>query len=268
MLRVNEFRFYDLAVRLYPLKLLEVNSRYKDTYFDLWNARMSLLALRSDPVPFRICRPSLDLLIGEINKIVPDLWSEATHKLRTAGENPIGHVAYGISLGVTRLETVMSEECQAIDTYFVSQKGAYATSDLVERSEIVFPESLRNRLQGKTVADIRAAGRCLAFDNPTAAGFHILRAIESEMSQYFHRVTGKSLPTRMRNWGIYLNSLRKADGHDPKVVEFLDQIRTSYRNPITHPEVNLESDEAEVLLGVAVAAIRQMILATATDAGL
>jgi hypothetical protein len=87
-----------------------------------------------------------------------------------------------------------------------------------------------------------------------------MRAIEGVMALYYARVVGKPMPTRMRNWGIYIQALRKSPGADAKIVGFLDHIRENYRNPITHPEIVLTSDEAEILLSVGVGAIRQMIL--------
>jgi len=59
----------------------------------------------------------------------------------------------------------------------------------------------------------------------------------------------------MRNWGIYIKKLKDSNTSE-KVVHLLDHIRKEYRNLITHPEVVLEIDEVEVLLGVAAAAIR------------
>jgi hypothetical protein len=147
-----------------------------------------------------------------------------------------------------------------LDTYLISQKGSYKTSDLIERAEIIFPEHIRFALPELTIIDIQQAGRCVALDTPTGAGFHLMRAIESVMAMYYARILGKPMPTRMRNWGAYIRKLRESNRANSKIVGFLDHIRENYRNPITHPEVILSADEAEVLLGVAVSAIRQMII--------
>ena len=42
----------------------------------------------------------------------------------------------------------------------------------------MIPQETRKNLDDAVIGDIREAGRCLVFDLPTAAGFHVLRAIE------------------------------------------------------------------------------------------
>jgi hypothetical protein len=79
------------------------------------------------------------------------------------------------------------------------------------------------------------------------------------MGVYFSNVTGKPLPTRMRNWSIYIKALKKHPDHSERVT-FLDHIRESYRNPILHPEVVVSEDEAESLLGACASAIRLLVI--------
>jgi hypothetical protein len=47
---------------------------------------------------------------------------------------------------------------------------------------------------------------------------------------------------------------------DMKVLGTLDQIRALHRNPLAHPEENLSSEDATVVLGIAVSAIAAMVL--------
>ncbi len=148
--------------------------------------------------------------------------------------------AYSIQAGASEFETVLEAELQNLSIYLVSQKGTHSTPDLIERAEIMFSPAIRESLPPSAITDIRLAGRCLVLDNPTASVFHMLRALESVMAVYFECVTGKRIPTRMRNWGVYLKVLQKHPDHSPRVVAFLDHIRDSYRNPILHPDVSRE----------------------------
>jgi hypothetical protein len=111
-------------------------------------------------------------------------------------------------------------------------------------------------LQEPTKLDIRQAGRCLAFELPTAAGFHIMRATESILRDYYVAHVGKKPKTR--NWGKYIADL-KTSSANPKTVAVLDQIRTLHRNPTIHPEVVLSGSEAQTLFGIAQSAITAMI---------
>lgn len=271
MQRVNEYAFYELATFIHPLTELRPNeSRYTDHWYELFQARSALDHIASIR-PLHVCIGAARELYEAIDKVVPRKFDDAialVSNLLTATETgdqpeePIsGYHIHQISSAAKKFETVLAAEIAILDTYIVSQKGAYRTPDLIERAEIVFPEAIRNHLPDKATNDIRQAGRCLALDTPTGAGFHLLRAVESVMSIYYNRVTGQNMPTRMRNWGIYLQKLRKAPGVDLKIIEFLDHIRDNYRNPVQHPDVFLTTDEAEVLFGIAASAIRQMILA-------
>ena len=122
----------------------------------------------------------------------------------------------------------------------------------------MIPAPLRVKLPPQAVFDIREAGKCLAFETPTASAFHLLRAVEAMLLLYYVQVTGGALPPRMRNWGVYINNLRKNGHADEKILEFLDHIRQSYRNPVSHPEVSMTTDDMVVLFGVATAAIVQI----------
>jgi hypothetical protein len=259
MQRVNGHHFYDLALKLYPLRSVKPDTPVKDVFFALWDGRIAIRELFSQ-IPLRVCKPHAQGVVNSIDALIPRNWDEAISKF--SEETLIGPIAYGLVNGVVEFETVLAAELQSLDTYLVSQKGTHSTPDLIDRAEIMFHDKIRHRLPENAILDIRNAGRCLALDNPTASAFHILRAVESVMSVYFERVTGKPIPTRMRNWGIYLKTLRKYPQHSQKAIGFLDHIRDTYRNPILHPEVIVSEDEAESLLGAAASAIRMLVLET------
>ncbi len=257
MQRVNGHRFYYLAIKIQPLIQLSTEATFKEVFFEMWEARAAVIDL-FDHMPLRVAVAPANKMISGIDSVMPREWPEAVKLF--SSEDKIGYTCYAIRQGAKEFETVLEAELQSLDTYLVSQKGTHSTPDLIERAEIMFPTAIRNRLPPQAIIDIRHAGRCLALDNPTASGFHILRAVESVMGVYFKLVTGNPLPTRMRNWGVYIKTLRKHPAHSDKVVTFLDHIRDSYRNPILHPEISLEEDEAEALLGAAATAIRMLVL--------
>lgn len=263
MLRVNEFRFFDLGSKINAiLKGLSETTTYNEFLWPGWEAREAVAALITDAVPLRVCKPAAQDLIQALVAIVPLDFREAISKQESVGGQPIGYHFYRVEASARKFETILGAECQALDTYFISQKGSHHTPDLIERAEINFPESIRQHIPRQATIDFRQAGRCLAFDTPTASGFHLLRAVEATMGMYLSHVTGKPIPpARTRNWGFVIKQLRKSGNADPKITEFLDHIRDKHRNPITHPEVILTNDEVIVLLGVAVSIICQMVLA-------
>jgi len=110
------------------------------------------------------------------------------------------------------------------------------------------------------LTDITEAGKCLAFRVPTAAAFHLSRAIETGMNQYYEALTGKpyALKDSARNWAVKTDALTKADA-DSKITEYLIHIRKAYRNPITHPDVVLEPWEAFNFFSQSIGVISMML---------
>lgn len=131
----------------------------------------------------------------------------------------------------------------------------------MEQTENVLPESIKNKMSPNIIEEIRHSGRCLVFDNSTASGFHILRATELVMHEYYLAVRKpKPKPTgRLANWGAYLVELRKSTNLEvQKVVSLLQQIKDDDRNLIMHPERVLSPDEAFSLFEIAKSAIIAM----------
>src|SRR5262245_61046831 len=97
--------------------------------------------------------------------------------------------------------------------------------------------------------NIVQAGKCLAFEVPTAAAFHIFRAAESVMRLYYIAIFGTIPAKKLRNWGAYLKNLKSHGGADPKILHSLEQIKELYRNPTIHPETKYTLEEALSLVG-------------------
>lgn len=260
MRRVNTFLLFTLGRDLAPIQRLEPNSTvYGDALWPLLNARMQVESLlTNETIALRTCRQSAIQLNSAITNVIPADIREAYEKDKSEIVN--WWYVNQIIEAAKKFETVLAEELNLLDTYAVAQKGAYSTPELVSNAEVIFPENIRAKLSMQTIQDIRQAGKCLAFETPTASGFHIVRAVESVILAYFQKVTGKQPPTRMRNWGLYIKALRSHAGSNPKILDFLEHIKNSYRNPVSHPEATLSIEEVQILLGVATSAISQMAL--------
>jgi hypothetical protein len=261
MQRVNEYRFYELGQKLKDLHAIEDESLYSKVWYPLWEAREALKGLKQDVVAFRVSLPAVDRLINAITSIVPSEINEAVGKIPQVKDKPtdaIGISWYELSEALKQFEPVLAAECSALDTYVISQKRGYSTPDLVERSDVMLPLETRNVLQPSIIADIKSSGRCLAFDVPTAAGFHVLRAVEAVMAAYYRHLTGRELQKRNRNWAIYLKKLQEVATHSPKIYGALDHIRVNYRNPISHPEDTLTEGDAIMLFGLSLSSIELM----------
>jgi predicted SAM-dependent methyltransferase len=257
--RINTHAFYSLGNKLKVCAGVDEQTVYGDVWFQLDQARDALKAfLDSDLVSIKTCRESGSSLVAAITEAVPLDFTAASSQDKTVTLSWLA--AYHIRNRTTEFQTVLAAELNLLDTYVVSQKGAYSTSDLIDHAELLIPDSLRGMLPQQATVDIQQAGKCIAYDVPTGAAFHILRATESVIRAYYLHVLGILPKPKMRNWGAYAKNL-KAGGADPKITSYIDHLRELYRNPIFHPEDNLALEEAQMFLGACVSAICHMLIA-------
>jgi hypothetical protein len=156
------------------------------------------------------------------------------------------------------VERLLNAELSIQPTYMVFPKRGYDIEVLISDGMQLFSEDCKRNFSDEEKYDINQSAKCLAFEVPTAAAFHVFRAVESVIRRYYEVVIGKLPAKRMRNWGAYIKQLRSC-GADIKVLSVLEQMRDLYRNPILHPETQLTMDEALSLIGIAETAISTMV---------
>lgn len=188
-----------------------------------------------------------------MNKTPPDRWMEVDPLVGVQFSNVINKAK--------EFETVLTAELQTLATYHVTQKGIYSTADLIERADNTLPASVLPKISRAVKEEIKQSGRCLAFDSGTACAFHIMRAVEAVMHEYYIAICKpKPRPLkRLESWGAYIAEFQKSPKAEVKeVVAILQQIKDQHRNLIMHPEVVLTPDEAFTLFEIAQGAIIAM----------
>lgn len=255
--------FYRLAKDLKPLVESTVSENTNKIALTLasFSADGAVRRLFAALPTLTVCRQAGDRLRDECA-----VWLEELNKSQDKlGTTPltIEEQIRGRSMvnAATTFETVLLEELHTLATYHATPKGIYSTADLIERAEDVFPEEIKKKLSPEAVKDVRESGRCLAFDTATAAGFHILRATESVLHQYYVAVCTPADPNKpLDNWGQYVIELKKkvADPDVQRVALIIDNLREHERNVIMHPEIFLSPDDAFTIFEVAQGAIMAM----------
>lgn len=144
-------------------------------------------------------------------------------------------------------------------TVYVMPERRYNTEYLLDQPDKFFTKDLYERLPSLAKIDIASSGRCILFGEGTASAFHLLRATEDTLRSYYnmHRKR-KRLPKPM--WANMLDQLKvKKQNKPPSVLlQSLDMIRESYRNPTQHPDVTYTIDQAESLFGLCLDVIGKM----------
>ena len=252
MQRVNVYDFCELGGHLWLLETITPGSTVLLHWRKILSAQYKLGGVLADRlIPVRISHDNISKLLRVLDKHVPQEPDDIdfSHEFTDA---EVGD----ISASVSQVKTVLNAEYAKVDTYFVEPKGIYSTPDLIERAENALPPRVLSWIGDETKVDLHQAGRCLAFDLPTAAAFHIWRATERVLLKY--RLAWVKKPTKSRNWKSYIIDLEKTSAN-AKVLRVIDQIRDLHRNPTMHPDAFLTVDDAVTLLGIAASVIIAMV---------
>jgi hypothetical protein len=256
MQRLNGYLFYQLGYYLKPLETIEEGKKLMDVSSKIYFAKVWLDWFLADRVvPIAFSKETGYNLSRALGKLVPGQLVEIpTDKL---DYELSWQDAYAITNSLKEFQIVWQTELGKMDTYFISQKGIYSTSDLIERADNVLPAEIATKLPESIRGDLRQAGRCLAFDLATAAGFHVMRALEGVLRDFYCPAFVGEKP-KARNWNRYIQCLEDTNA-DRKILAILDQIRSLHRNPTIHPQEVLTINEAMTLFGIAQSAIVAMV---------
>lgn len=255
MLRLHTGYFYHLGSQIHPLTALTMTDTRGSCYHTCIFARSALEKFTQEHI---IPAPLSKAATGDVIRVINEAFPPTLVRPDDADEQ-MGLMGFDIAEAVRRFENVLHAELGRIETFVTTPKGIYDVRALAENAENMFSHEVCEWLSPQAVQDIRHAGRCLAFELPTAAGFHIGRAVEEVARKYHSLIAStpdKSSPTP-RSWGQLIKELGST-GADPKIVSALDQMRDLHRNPISHPDSNLSIDDALTLLGIAQSAITAM----------
>lgn len=159
---------------------------------------------------------------------------------------------------VTTLRTTFQAETEGIQAIIITDKR-YSIGKL-ENIRTLLDIGVYEKLPDLARYDLDECGLCICFERNTAAAFHLLRATE-EILKHFHKKYIRKKYTVSKTWGNYTNELRtKNTGKKPDVIiiNHLDNIRNSFRNPTQHPDKKYDMEEVQNLLGVCLDVINRM----------
>ena len=185
MQRISLAWFSNLGVALAPISDLSKIAEMSTLH--LYRAREQLNPLSDPkiyPLDLRASRPVMHLLLSKINAILnePD-----TQKHQAA----LDAARWDIWLVASGLETLLMGELAVQPVYHVWPKRAYNIEVLVSEGENIFSVEVKADLNDDERYNIREAGKCLAFEIPTAAAFHIFRCAKSVLRRYYEVIVAE-----------------------------------------------------------------------------
>lgn len=155
-------------------------------------------------------------------------------------------------------EKIVFAESQTKKIYVLPSRR-FNSDYLLNNPKLLFKDEIFDKISELGCYDISSSCRCILFGEGTAAAFHILRATEEVLKQYyFHHKRTKRLKKPM--WGPMTTELRNKKTNKPPEVllNSLDMVRTSYRNPTQHPNATYDIESAQDVFGVCLDLIGKM----------
>ena len=113
---------------------------------------------------------------------------------------------------------VLEADLASVSAYLVRPRDPFSLSVLLEHGHRLFPETILAKAP-ETERRLDQAGKALAFELPTACGFHVFRVTEAVLKRYWdHQSNGMARPS-LETIGSYANELDKNRVGDKKVIE-------------------------------------------------
>jgi hypothetical protein len=188
---------------------------------------------------------------GQLKKMIDEL------KVLTPESRLTAEQASRLRAIMNDLRTVLAAEARGLFTYTVAEKRL-DVQKLLEDIGALFGTDVFFSLPDIARYDFGEAGLCVAFSRPTAAAFHLLRGTESMLRQFYCARVKRNRVTPLL-WGPMVGHLRKRRNRPPEILlNNLDNIRVSYRNPTQHPELRYDMDEAQDLFGLCIEVVNRM----------
>jgi hypothetical protein len=184
----------------------------------------------------------------ELEEVIEELKSSTEGKVSPAQSERIKKVT-------DRLDPALDAELELRATYTLTKKRYPLESLLYKPSELLASGTYAT-LDDTSKRDFNAACLQIALAQPTAAAFHLMRALEQQVKLlYFGFKKTDRLEKPM--WGPMTQQLRtkKAPRPSVKLLDQLDGMRVHFRNPTQHPDAFYNIDEAQDLLSQTIAAM-------------
>lgn len=157
------------------------------------------------------------------------------------------------------MERAVLAEAQQREVYEAASTR-HQTADLMTNVGRLFAADAFAKFAPLSQRDISEAARCLVAGRATASAFHVLRSTENELRALYGRFVKRNRIPEPRLWGPLVADLRKRRKHPPEsLLDRLDHIRKSFRNPTQHPEAEYNMDDAQDLFALCTEVLNKMV---------
>ena len=178
------------------------------------------------------------------------------NRLEKSSQEKLGTEASKLSDIITDLRKTLWAEAAGNFAFIVTDKRIDVNKLLSDVPGLLAP-NVFGLLPDIAKHDFMEAGKCIAFELPTAAAFHILRGTEAVLRRLYCSIVRKNRVEFL--WGPMITSLRGCSRPpSAPLLDNLDNIRRSFRNPTQHPDKIYDIHETQDLFSLCVDTINRM----------
>jgi len=174
-------------------------------------------------------------------------------------------LAAEVTQEIDALDRTLDSELMLRNAYVVTPKR-FDIGHLLNAPSSLLGQGVYQRLRGVAQFDFTEACRCIAFARPTAAAFHLMRAVEETLRQYYCSIVKRGRVEPLL-WGPMIEHLTKRRDSPPRaLLDSLTNIRVNFRNPTQHPEARYDMDAAQDLMMISVETLNRLSQGRRDDA--
>ncbi len=189
--------------------------------------------------------------LHELEQFIDELEKEDTQKCKLTEQE-----SQTLSKVMAVVEKMIFAEAQTKKIYVLTETR-FSLNSLMNKPWQMFAKKTPSRLSRIAKYDIAEGFQCIVLSRPTAAAFHLLRATEATLQAYYSQIV-KRKRIKKPMWNSMLVHLRKRRKPDESLLQRLDYMRDTYRNPTSHPEARYTIEEFQDLLGLCIDVINSM----------
>ena len=202
-----------------------------------------------------------DLSLAVTRRVVENKLSGIREELESADEGAALTPGQAKSIGsaMSEIRTTLDAELQGVYAYTPTPKRLELSS-LLENVKALFAPGVYIQMPQIAQNDFAGAGRCIAFEIPTAAAFHLMRGTEAVLRFYYNEMV-RQKRVSSKNWGPIIADLRvrvRTRNYEA-LNNHLDNIRVSFRNPTQHPDAEYDIHEVQDLYSICIDVVNRMV---------
>ncbi len=267
---ISQYKFYDLGAKLHRVVSNRTAVGAAEMFVPLMEAQTALDTLiKGDPIQLEMAKPEANALLNKLGAIFDKNFIDLnTRQFRFPGREEVidAHELTLLRSLVEKFETAFASELSRKAVFTVPKRGLFDTYELTEHADRQFAEDTLRLMPESVRADIRAAGRALAFGLGAACCFHLVRASEELLGKYSEAFGGGTASKSDVLWHEALPRLvamsknkNAQNSPDPRIVGMLNDMDGRIRPALHNAEAPLSIGDAQIFFNTTCSMLSLML---------